>query len=197
MSERGSKRSVVGYLAGRGGDETRSPNETKAEIRARFSALRAGLDALEAEALSLEDGIAEVGQVLKLSQPAGMYRELSVRWWKTSGHSRREPVLCRLEVQGRAGRLKVVPAKRGIRLRRDRGFGLGTDVVAGAVESYWLLKGLRDELLEVCRVLDVEVQRGSGRRRRSGVTGLARLRGLRDEMLERLNMSGDEEARDK
>jgi len=190
MQGRKSKRAVVGYLEGKGGDETRRSDETKGEVRALFSALRARLDCLEADALALDEGIAEVGRVLRLSQPGGMYREMSVRWWKTSGHSRREPVLCRLEVGGKGGRLKVVPAKRGMRLRRDRGFGLGADIAALAVESYWVLKGLRDEVKEVCRVLEVEVQRGASRRRRAGVMALERLKDLRGEMVSRLEMLG-------
>jgi len=157
-------RSIVPYLKGKGGDQTRSPDETKAATRALFASIRSKLDALENEALAIEASMEDISTALKLSQPQGMYREMSLRWWKTSAHSAREPVLCRLESAGKNGRLKVVTAKKGMTLRKDRSFAIGADIAASTINHYWQLKAIRDELLSIAKNLNASVPKGQQRR---------------------------------
>lgn len=156
------KREAVGYLKGRGGAETLTPVEAQAEVREAFAVLRQAVDELEAQALASDDVMASVGKALERSQPR-MYRELAVRWWRKQTGGKREPVLVRLD-GGAGGRLKLAEVGRGIKLRRDRGFGLNADLAREAVAGFWAVASVRAEVMELVR----ELRRvaGSGARRR-------------------------------
>lgn len=150
------KREAVGYLKGRGGAETLTPVEAQAEVREAFAVLRRAVDELEAQALASDEVMAAVGKALERSQPR-MYRELAVRWWRKQTGGKREPVLVRLD-GGAGGRLKLAEVGRGIKLRRDRGFGLNADLAREAVAGFWAVAAVRAEVAEVVR----ELRRAAG-----------------------------------
>jgi len=134
---------AVGYLRGRGGPDTVGPEAAKAEIQAQFAEVRRMVDALEAEALAVEDAMAGVSHALTRTQPP-MYRRMVLRWWRMRGGQRREPVLVRIE-GGPGGRVKLVQAEPSMRLRTDRGFGLCADLAKSAVRGFWALRAVRRE----------------------------------------------------
>lgn len=181
---------AVGYLQGRGGAATLTGDDARAEWRAVFAQLRAELDALEAECVQAEDAMEAVGEALMRSQPP-MWKRVAVRWWRLTGGARRTPVLVRVEA-GAGGRVKLVPFEPGMKLRKDRSFGLCADLAKVAVDRYWALASMRKEqvalVAEVSRVLG----RGAKRRRGALADALERMAVVRAEAEERLRMVGYE-----
>lgn len=187
-------RKAVGYLAGRGGEETLTPEATISEIRAHFSELRSRVDALEAEAIAIEEGMAEVNQALRWSQPP-MFKRTSVRWWVSHGGRRREPVVVQ-ELGGPNGRAKPTPVDSRVHLRTDRGFGLCADLARQAFRAFWALRAVRrethDRVAALARAVKPLERRGAVvsrvRAEMAGVTLEARRR------LREVGYSGPEEA---
>lgn len=183
-----SWREAVGYLKGRGGVATSSPAEVVDDWREVFAELRAELDELEADAIALEAGMQAVGETLMRSQPP-MYRRVAVRWWRLAGGRRRVPVLVRIE-GGAGGRVKLVPVERGIRLRKDRGFGLCADLAKQAVDRYWALLAVRKELVTQVAEVGRGIGRAKARRRKVIDQAQAEMAVARREAEERLRMVG-------
>lgn len=140
------RRQVVGYIAGRGGLETQTPEATISEIRDHFAELRSRVDALEAEAIAIEEAMAGVNRALRWSQPP-MFRRMSIRWWVSHGGRRREPVMVQ-ELAGPNGRAKPTPVNSRTQLRTDRGFGLCADLARQAFRAFWALRAVRKETHE-------------------------------------------------
>lgn len=159
----GNQREAVGYLAGRGGPETLTPEATMADIRRNFAELRSRVDALEAEALAIEEAMAEVNEALFRTQPP-MFKRTSIRWWILRGGRKREPVVVQ-ELAGANGRMKPTPVDARVRLRTDRGFGLCADLAKQAFKAFWTLKSIRKQthtaISEVSRALKPVERRGA------------------------------------
>lgn len=183
-----SWREAVGYLKGRGGVATSTAAEAMGDWREVFAEIRAELDELEADAIALEAGMEAVGATLYRSQPP-MYKRVAVRWWRLSGGRRRVPVLVRIE-GGAGGRVKLEPVERGIRLRKDRGFGLCADLAKQAVDRYWALLAVRKELLTQVAEVGRVVGRAKARRRKVIDQAQAEMAEARREAEERLRMVG-------
>lgn len=187
-----AKREAVGYLKGRGGADTLTPDAAKAEWRDVFARMRADLDALELEVLAVEDALGDTARALNRSQPP-MYRQMVVRWWKMGGWSgqRREPVMVRLE-GGAGGRIKPVVAGRGVRLRTDRGFGLCADLAKLAVRDFWALSHMRKELATQVSGIGRSLTVGAARRGRAVAEVRERMAGIVREAEDRLRVVGYE-----
>ena len=156
---------AVGYLRGKGSAATSGPGATQDEWRGVFAQMRSKLDALEAQAVAIEAGMAGVGEALMRTQPP-MYRRVLVRWWRKETGKRREPVLVRAE-GGVGGRIKLEPIRRGAKLRTDRGFGLCADLAKQSVAGYWSLRESRRVL--AAQVADLQRVLGRGEARRATV----------------------------
>lgn len=183
------KRTVVGYMEGRGGLETSSPDAAMAAWDAELSHSASLLGDLIEEAKQIELAMAEVRHLLRLSQPA-MWDRYSVRWWVPYTGSRRLPVLVR-EQSGIKGRVKPVRVTtRGTKIRVDRGFSLNADLTKEAVDTYWLLWNMRESVVaELTRIN--KALSGDKQKRRGAVQNLAeRMRDLQAEAQGRLTDVG-------
>lgn len=184
------KREAVGYMRGRGGVETQTAADARAEWADVFAVIRGAVDELERQALASEDAMEAVARAVMRSQPR-MYREVVVRWWRKQSGGRREPVLVRLD-GGAGGRVKAVEVGRGVRLRRDRGFGLNADLAREAVNGYWAVAALRAEVVEAARELR-RVAGVGGKRRMAALLRWAEVaEGLHGEAMQRLRDVGYE-----
>lgn len=179
---------AVGYLRGRGGADTRSPEDSIAGWRESIAALREAVDVLEAQGVALDEAMAEVAGALHRTQPP-MYRQVSLRWWKLGAGRRREPLLVRLESAG-VKLAKVTPIGRHARLRTDRGFGLSAELTHEAVGAYWALSYLRTELRELVTEARRTLRRGTGRRAKVIAPMGARMKAIQAEGIERLRAVG-------
>lgn len=157
------QREAVGYLAGRGGVDTLTPDATMADIRRHFAELRGRVDALEAEALALEEAMAGTNEALFRTQPP-MFKRTAIRWWIARGGGKREPVAVQ-ELGGAKGRVKPTLVDQRVRLRTDRGFGLCADLAKQAFKAFWTLKGIRKQthanIAALSRVLKPVERRGA------------------------------------
>lgn len=183
-----SKREVVGYLKDRGSADTRGPDAAIEEIRELFSGLRAELDALEADAIAIEEALGSVGKTLWRGQPP-MYRRTLLRWWKLRSGDRRTPVLIR-EVRGPNGQIKAELWNAQMKQRRDGGFGLCADIVTEALKAFRRLDVLRSELYQRVSEIRKELRKGAARRH-YGLEGVSdRMLELRKDAVERLRDVG-------
>lgn len=137
------RREAVGYLAGRGGLETQTPDGTISDIRLHFAELRGRVDELEAEAIAIEQALAGVNEALHRTQPP-MFKRTAIRWWIPRGNRKREPVMIQ-ELGGAKGRMKPTAVNQRVQLRTDRGFGLCADLAKQAFRAFWTLKAIRKE----------------------------------------------------
>lgn len=183
------KRSVVGYLRGRGGPATASPEEALAALVAELECARGMLEELVEEAVEVEKAFAEVRSALQRTQPP-MFGRMVVSWWKLRAGGKRVPVLVQVKGDAR-GNEKPVRVDRRARLRKDGGFALNHDLNQRAVDLYWALWGLRcevhDDLARLAQVL---------RRRRTKAkviaARVAEVKAVRAEAVRRLKLVGYE-----
>lgn len=164
-------RKVVGYMEGRGGLDTATPDAALAAWDAELAQSTELLAGLIEEAKQIDRAMAEVRQLLRVSQPA-MWGRFSVRWWVPYTGSRRLPVLVR-EQSGVKGRVKPERVKtRGAKQRVDRGFSLCADLAKDAVDAYWSLWNLREQVTaELARIN--KALSGDKQKRRGAVQALS------------------------
>lgn len=182
-------RKVVGYIEGRGGVETATPDDALAEWESEGAGAAALLGDLYAEAQQIELAMAEVKKLLRLSQPP-MWGRYSVRWWRPTTGSRRTPMLIR-EQAGAKGRITPERVKtRGAKQRVDRGFSLNADLAKEAVDTYWLLWHNREAALAEIRRVKLALA-GDKQKRRDSVARLSeRMKVLQAEAEKRLDEIG-------
>lgn len=145
-------RTAVGFMQGRGGDETFTPGEALQEWAEEAAAQVNLLAELYAEAEAIERALAEAASLLSASQPP-MYGRMAIRWWRLYGGSRRTPVLVK-EAGGAGGHIKPERVKtRGVRQRTDLGFSLNADLAKRGIDAYWALHHMREAVLaEIARI---------------------------------------------
>ncbi|HGM5506771.1 TPA: hypothetical protein ACKPYM_000761 [Stenotrophomonas maltophilia] len=145
-------RAAVGFMQGRGGDETLTPSEALQEWRSEAEALGERLAELFREVECIELAMADAAALLGASQPP-MYGRMAIRWWRLFGGGRRTPVLVK-ETGGARGQIKPERVKtRGVRQRTDLGFSLNADLAKRGIDAYWSLSHIRDGVLqEIARI---------------------------------------------
>ena len=145
-------RTAVGFLQGRGGDDTFTPGEALQEWTVEGAEQVLLLTELYREAESIEHALAEAAALLSASQPP-MYGRIAIRWWRLYGGSRRTPVLVK-EAGGARGQVKPERVKtRGVRQRTDLGFSLNADLAKRGIDAFWALHHMREAVLaEIARI---------------------------------------------
>lgn len=187
-TSQGGRAGVVGYMQGKGGEHTRSPVEAVEDWRAVFALLRGRVDALETQAMAVEDALGRVARTLERSQPP-MFKAVFVRWWALRGGQRRAPVLVRREGSP-GGKVRFVQVGPEVKLRRDRGFGLCADLAQQAVRDFRALVAVRNELLDAVSAAGAAVGNGGARRERVVVAAMERMTQAADEAERRLREVG-------
>jgi len=190
----GRKRSVVGYLRGRGGRKTADPAGALSVLRGEIREIAVGLTELLAEAERVEEAFLHVRRAFERVQPP-MYGRMAVRWWLVNRTGRRVPCLIQVRGDGQGREKPVRVMDRRVRRRTDGGYGLNADLAKEVFEVYWALWALRcsvqEDLSRLAQVL-------RGRRKKVGqVDRLAwdsvRLRAEATDRLRRVGFSFDAE----